>query len=1470
MTFLAPAWLLLSGLAIAILVLHMRRRRQLDVPSVLLWRLIDNTGAPRRSLRWPPPSLLLFLQLLVVVLVALALAQPLFGANRGDAEHTIFVLDASASMRATDVSPSRFDKAIGALIENVNAIPEGSGNRISLVTVSARPRIEVARQFASSGILPIIEDLAATDGPANWAGARALIASLISPDETPSIVVLTDGADGDDAILLEGFTGASVERVVFADPEATNFGLLAELRSVEPDAGQWQLTGTVIFVGVAPPATVEVEVLFRPDGEDGFLAWDEIEVALPETEEGEVANPGGLVQVAFELDLQLPGAGSILARLPLDSGPYDNAVRFVVREVPRTARILYLGEPTLPLIAVFQAFENVELLAADELPGNDRAFDLVIVDGVTVPRKPDTNVLWVGAGRVENEAEPNRIRTPSVSGWDAAHPLSTGVGWAAIAPEIGYWTPRLAGATVLVESGGVPLIQARTTPNGREVRIAFDLAGSGWSQQSGFPVFISNLVSWLEADFGTLSLVPCRVGVSCPIEARLISGTVFEENDEAIWSIETVGEEFLLPGIDRSFVPERAGFYRLEAGDETRLIVVESAIEGEIDLVPQNEADATSLSSGSSGIWWWLLAIALIALVLETWFAGRDTEQFLRPSGLHRTNPLSTRRRIMLGVRIASIVFLLAALVGLPWLGREPVEDVVVVVSSGLGPGGQNAERDRILSEVEANLGDAGAGARGGLVTAGDTTRIAADLGGAVGIIGEDTAGGRPGANLEEAVLLAAAMVSSDRQSRIILATDGNETEGEIAMAVAALAERGLTVDIVPMTELPPGEVLVESITAPPHVYDGDLFFLEAVLYSQQAGVADVTISRAGEIVLDQAVELLAGRTMVETVVPAGDEGNLLIEVTIDAPGDTFAQNNVNGLIVKVEPSPSIAVVTPQPPLGEYFAQALTIQGLSADILLPSEAPTTLDGWLKYEAVVLMNVPAIAFDTENQEYLEQLVRVYGRGLLILGGQNTFGPGGYFQTPFEELSPLSARIPHEASQVAIMFVLDRSGSMNAAVGDVTRLDIAKQATVTAISLLNPDARVGVVVFDHQATVIVPVTERRDEQLVAEALAQLIEGGGTNMYPGLAAAIEELLDVDAATRHIVVMTDGLTQGADFPALMEVAAAAGITVSSVGIGAGADDIRLKQIADLGGGTYHSTGDFRALPAILSQETLLLANSPFEEQIVPVSWVNRDAEFLAGLPELLPPIYAYVRTTAKPNADIHLTIVDDEGSVLPLMASWRYGNGHVLALATHGAGAGTADWIQMPEYPLMWSQIIRHFLPDAQGPGLHVGLDRVGDVVLISADVLDPAGVPLEGRTVTAVIDDNLDEILVLPEIEPGRYQLGFPVDTGSYRVDVTAGDLVGDGSIYIAYPARFNFSRADFDKLRALAAATGGALLLGDDPLFSDERQWVAKPGWRIWAVVALLLFMLDLAVRHAPSIFGLRKSARRPGPASAMPA
>lgn len=569
MNFLAPAWLAIAGLALYVLVLHMRRRRALDVPSVMLWRLMENTAAPSRRLRWPPPSILLLLQLLVIALVALALAQPLLGSGRTDSSHTIYVIDTSASMRATDEAPTRFDAARAFLEAGIRNGGATADHRISVVVAGPAPQVLVARQpdAERASMLDAVAPLRATDASANWAITAEVIAPLVEPTERPVIVLLTDGADAGEAAIAAAFPDATIERAVFASEAPANLGLTATaIQGMSPDdTPTWQVTGNVLFPAGAPDE-VKVTVLFQPAGTNAFVPLGEANVqrpvappVIPAPAPAEPAadpaaapvEPAATALPAVEappvdvkpfiIDLPIQGAGQILVQLPDDAAAYDNTVRLLVQTTPVTARIVYVGDPSTPLVAALQAIQNIELVAATDVPNDDETYDLVIVDDAVVSRRPSTNVLWIGNARVLGSGEPVILESPTLTGWDADHELSDLVDWTAVQATRAYRFPRLAGAKVLAETGGVSLVQARTTPTGREIQVAFDIDSSGWPRGAGFPVFVRNVVDWLGTNVGAIVLPPCTAGVPCTIEPRLIGGEVLDDTGASVWSARIEG-----------------------------------------------------------------------------------------------------------------------------------------------------------------------------------------------------------------------------------------------------------------------------------------------------------------------------------------------------------------------------------------------------------------------------------------------------------------------------------------------------------------------------------------------------------------------------------------------------------------------------------------------------------------------------------------------------------------------------------------------------------------------------------------------------------------------------------------------------------------------------------------------------------------------------------------------------------------
>lgn len=1350
MGFGAPFWLLLALSGLGVLYLHVRRRKSFEVPSLMLWQRIASGRTSKRPLRLPPWSLALLLQLAAILVVALALAEPRLGNN--ETSHRVFVVDAAA-----------LPSALAEVKRQLAVAPPDERHVVSLVAAGPAPRVVAARIADGSALDTALGWIAPQDGGVDRMRTNELVASL--------------GKDG------EATAVAWVE-----GPERT--ALEADLAR---QGESWRAAGSVrVPEGGARPAAINV--LFMPEGAPGFLDWADV----PLNFDGQVAT--------FSTDLALPGGGVVSLRLP----DGDMGLRYLVRSEPAPTRVLYLGQPTPAVVRALQAMPGTSLFQADQLPDTDAGFDLVVVDNTTVPRRPATNALHLGTGHVEGDSTPAPIAAAAATQWQAAHALSKNVDWTGLSNLTGFAVGLQPGAETVLAVAGQPLVTARTLRTGREVAIGIDLKVTGWVDDPSYVALMSNIMRWAGLGQEAGVVPPCVTGSVCAVPARLLGGsvsrvpeTVLAQGDQAASALllaAAFGEDgWLAPGLDRAFVPETAGLYRVTTADGLQaLLAVNPAPVGAV------EPDAPAVqaaAAGSLSAWWLLLGMGLVLMAGEFALSHLRQERLV----LVGKHPRVVQNRWLAAMLALALVFVVAAMAGVPVPQLAPGRQVAVAATP--------AEAESLR-----------------LQTGGDS---AVSMG----------TGERPGGDAGDALMLAAASVPAGQNGRILLDWDGNETRGNLATALKVLGDRGIAVDVAPEGEAPQA-VSVEDLAAPSKVFAGDAFVLNAMVESWVAQPQKIEILRDGQVVATQDADLAAGVNRIEAAARAEAPGLNLYEVRV-AGTESSA-----GVWIRTEGPPKVAILAGQDEASQSFAKALQLQNLAVTILPPNRAPASLDGWLEYDAVVTMDLPATALAPRQQEQLESAVRDRGLGLLLLGGPNTFGPGGYYETPFEAMSPLSSRVPRNAPKTGFVFVLDRSGSMQRDEGGTDRLTIAKAATLNATGLLNPQSQVGIVAFDTTAYTVLPLHAAGDEPAIRQALSQVDAGGGTAVYPALADAIEMLKGVDLPKRHIVVISDGLTQPGDFPGLLAEARAADITVSAIAIGDAADPTSLSHIAELGGGAFHWSRDFRALPGILAQETMLSSASPIKERAVTPQWVNRSDAFLKGAPDSVPPLAGYVDTTAKPRAHLQLATSDEDGNVVPIMASWRYGAGQVLALATQASGAWSAQWSALPNYPGFWAQIVRGVALAPEGAGLGLTLVRAGDEVVVQTSGERPA-VTFAGPA---------SGLVPMAQVASGQWEGRFPVlADGDYEVAASAGKASADARMHITRPAALSAIGGNSDKREVVARISGGTLSaegVGE----RAEATWTLTSGWRLWALLAAACFLASLALRYLPGLVSGRTPSK----------
>jgi hypothetical protein len=367
-------------------------------------------------------------------------------------------------------------------------------------------------------------------------------------------------------------------------------------------------------------------------------------------------------------------------------------------------------------------------------------------------------------------------------------------------------------------------------------------------------------------------------------------------------------------------------------------------------------------------------------------------------------------------------------------------------------------------------------------------------------------------------------------------------------------------------------------------------------------------------------------------------------------------------------------------------------------------------------------------------------------------------------------PARLDLPH----VALLFVLDKSGSMGAGPEGGTKLDLAKAAAIAAADIMNPTDQIGILAFDAAWDWALPFRAVGKGEWITDKLAALQSDGGTDMYKAMVEARRAIMAKEASIKHVIVLSDGLTDKADFQSLVQDLARAGVTVSTVSVGSDADVKLMAQIARDGKGRGYVALDPQTIPQIFTAETLLISRDLLIEKNVAPRVVASTGP-LRGIPEsALPLLRGYVLTYPKPRAEVFMYAGDD-----PLLAAWRHGLGRVTAFTSDLSGRWGRDWVTWSGLPQLAGQVARDTMRKIAASRLRVDFHADGDAVGVTADFIsdDDAfvnGLDLHGN-ITAPSQST--QQTSFRQTAPGRYEGNFvPAERGIHLLTLFAGSEAG----------------------------------------------------------------------------------------------
>ena len=788
----------------------------------------------------------------------------------------------------------------------------------------------------------------------------------------------------------------------------------------------------------------------------------------------------------------------------------------------------------------------------------------------------------------------------------------------------------------------------------------------------------------------------------------------------------------------------------------------------------------------------------------------------------------------VLGIRILAVICLVFALAGPYILLPIKEEQILFMVDRSASMNGTDGEMTNFIEESLQSKKDE---QLAGIYSFSSTLQTEAILSKTLKEVPKFTnIEATDQTNIEQSLQLASGIVNSKKATRLVLLTDGNETKGNALEFASKFKGSNISVDVVPFHQPVSTDVSLKSFVTPQVAYVGEQQQLVTEVHATAANKGELLLYENDKLVHREAVELAQGSNVFTYKHTATAEGLVKYEAVVQVEQDAIFENNKLTSITMVQSEPHLLIVNGYDSASP-IAAALGKQSISFNVVDAQSLPNELSSYLQYNAIIFDNVPGHLVGEAKMNVIEQAVKNFGVGFTMVGGENSFGLGGYFKTPIETLLPVEMEIKgkEQLPSLGLVIVLDRSGSMYG-----SKLELAKEAAARSVEMLRDEDTLGFIAFDDRPWEIIETGPLNNKEEAVDTILSVTPGGGTEIYGSLARAYENLADLKLQRKHIILLTDGQSQSGNYEDLIAEGKENGVTLSTVAIGQDADANLLEALSEMGSGRFYDVVDEQTIPSILSRETAMISrtyieDNPFYPTIYNASGWN--TLFANGVPQM----NAYIGTTAKQGA----SVIAESEKEDPVLAQWQYGLGKTFAFTSDSTGKWTGDWARWQDWGTFWQTLISQMLPSYNDVAYDVRLESDGSFVITDptneAAFLDVVAVNEAGEELETQLEAiSASQIRAVVQAEPG---LIF------FRI-ADEDQAIFQAGISVPYSAEYELRPVNDELVEELTKQTGGSVLKEPKEVFREfTKKGADRQNIATWLILAgMLLFFIDITIRR----------------------
>ncbi len=846
----------------------------------------------------------------------------------------------------------------------------------------------------------------------------------------------------------------------------------------------------------------------------------------------------------------------------------------------------------------------------------------------------------------------------------------------------------------------------------------------------------------------------------------------------------------------------------------------------------------------------------------------------------HLTGMSVLRRSLICTLRSLVVLLIAATLASPKWLNRNESMTVILMIDRSQSISHQlEAYALDYLRQASDNPEGKQPFDRLGVINIGAEARVVQAVDRGTILDPGTTIEERNATNLAHAVRLGLAIAPRDSAVRFVLVSDGNETTGNVmAVADIALANK-IPIDVLKLTYDYQKEVKFERIMAPSMAREGQPISLRFALRSRQATTGRLSLYQNDTLIdlspdeassMSVPVELEEGinvRNVTLTLSQKGPQRFRAVFEPTNPQDDPITTNNRADAVVVVGGEGRVLVIHDDPEETASFRAAMHDAAIEVDTAMPNEVTSDLLFLSAYDSIVLANVPIHAFGSGVDDALRRYVHDIGGGLIMLGGPDSFGAGGWINSEVSKALPVRLD-PPEKSQMPKGALVCIMHSSEIPQGNYW----GQQCAISAVEALSRLDDVGIIDFDWGPAAganagcnwVYRLSPAGDKSAAINAIKKMTMGDMPDFAPSMQMAFTALKDSKAGQKHVIIISDG-DPGPPSQALLNQFIAAKISISTVIAGGHGNPQDVQQMANIAkqtGGTAYNPQRPNQMPKIFIKEAMIVRRSLIVEGEIYQAIhqpTGRPGPF-AGRWPALPSMKGYVLTAPRPGYDPE--IVSNFGDRDPIMAQWQYGLGKGVAYTCDVSSRWAPSWVDWGDFQGFWEQIVRWSMRPAAPSNIEQSTRIDGNKAIVEVNVLGSDNAFANfGKIAGVVISPDLKEQVVnLQQIGPGKWRGEYTVDReGSWVANMIYESAEGERSsiqsgVSVPYSPEFSALRDNAPLMTAISQRTFGRDLPSDPKqahLF--DRTGLETPRslsdiWPLMAIIAATLFLMDVAARR----------------------